>query len=429
MYHTLFCLLVMLPYVSLVWRFPSQVQPWAALAGWLGLGLLHLTHKEVRLSRADLLLIGVSLFMTLYIRDPAHLDWGVYVKRCLGVIFSLGIYLFGKHVLPENVGKAAAIALVPYLFFALLQYASLSAYRQAVSYLVPDINLGFSIGERGAQSLAPESTDFGFTAVYLGLFATLAQGSHATSALSAWASRIGALLCVILSKSAAGVFAGVAVTLSALSLRVWTPTRVLGGLIVLLTIGGLALIPQVRERALEIRGIRLLATAVTNPTELNQTSFIHRYVHNMVGIAAFQETYGLGYGAGTFTQHAPAIYARHAIASNIDMTRYHDQAVVTTLGQGPVGVLPMLLLEYGVFGVLFALVTFNIGLQSTAHFKWTALLLLVLTWLQSFPIAYPPFWLLLGLLENPAFARTWSIIVTGPAPPSAPPAQLTTPAT
>ena len=54
---------------------------------------------------------------------------------------------------------------------------------------------------------------------------------------------------------------------------------------------------------------------------------------------------------------------------------------------------------------VFILVVFWRILYSTMHYKYAVFALMILTWLQSFPIAYPMFWLLAGLAHNPRFVQ------------------------
>jgi hypothetical protein len=410
LYHLVFCCLVLLPYISLGWRFPSQVQPWAAVVGWLGLFLLYLTGKRWQFSRSDLVIMAMALFMTIYLRDVAHMDWGAYIRRSLGIAFSIGVFYFGKTVTPRQLTLAVLIASAAYLGFAILQHVAPGVYEAIAVHLVPDKNLEAYKGERGVESLTPEATDFGFTAVYLALFAILAEQAPANEqqALPRLWTRCGALggvLCAALSQSASSVFAGVAVAAALAGRKIWTPTRLLiaGGLAALVVL--LALTPAVQNGLTEIRGARLLMTALTNPAELLKTSFVHRYVHNVVGVYGFLDSYGLGYGAGSFTRYAPGIYLDHGVGADIDMTEYHKHAVKESLAEAPLGVFPMLLLEYGALGLVFVMAPAWIVYRSKISAKGAVVVVLALTWLQSFPIAYPPFWLLLALTDNDRFNR------------------------
>lgn len=414
MYHIVFCCLVLLPYVSIGWRFPSQVQPWSALVAWFGVVFLLLNGQRLRLSRGDVWIIGMAAFMTLYAWNPFDLDVHGYLRRSVGVLFSLGIYLFGRTVSPRHLATATLIAVSIYLACATLQYVAPRQYTAIASHLVPDKNLnseldsGDEFGRRGAESLTPEATDFGFTSVYLALFAVLAARAEAGKheelvGVMGWTSKIGAALCVLASRSGSGILAGIALLASLIDRRLWTRERLVALSCAVIVIIGLVLLPPVQRQLLQMRGTGLLITAITNPAELNQTSFIHRYVHNVVGVIGFVESYGLGFGAGSFTKVAPNIYIAHGLDSDIEMSEYHRTAVLRSLEESPSGVVPMLLLEYGLLGLMFATVPFIIALRSPVHAKWSIIVLLALSWLQSFPIAYPPFWLLLSLTGNRQF--------------------------
>jgi hypothetical protein len=158
-----------------------------------------------------------------------------------------------------------------------------------------------------------------------------------------------------------------------------------------------------REKLLEIRGLSLLYTALTAPTELLDTTFSYRFVHNAVGICGFWESKGLGFGAGAFVERAPEIYIRYGLNHLSGLGEYYVGSIEVTLGISACGIVPMLLLEYGIFGLGFiALLLFRAG-GAESQLRLPLIAMVLMSILQSFPPAYPPIWLLLGLVENPEF--------------------------
>ncbi len=88
------------------------------------------------------------------------------------------------------------------------------------------------------------------------------------------------------------------------------------------------------------------------------------------------------------------------------MTGWYGANAPLSLASSPVAFFPVILLEYGLAGLIYIFILFRgVGL-SRIPYKPLCLTMMFLTWLQSFPAAYPPFWLIVGLAMNPAFQET-----------------------
>ena len=93
----------------------------------------------------------------------------------------------------------------------------------------------------------------------------------------------------------------------------------------------------------------------------------------------------------------------HDVADAVRLAGRYDGTVPLSLTASPLAFFPVVLLEYGLAGLAYIFVLFRgVGL-SRIPYKPLCLTMMFLTWLQSFPAAYPPFWLIVGLAMNPAF--------------------------
>lgn len=402
-------LLVLLPYVSPVVRFPADVQPWAALFAWMLLAV-HIATKGWRISRIDGILIVLSIILGFYV-FPDNLGLvSQYLRKSLAFVFSLSIFFLARTLSVKHATRAAIIAVSLYLAFAILQYLANPLYAHLVGSIVP---LGIQFGGgRGASSLSREATDFGFTAAYLMMLLILVGnlGSRTTGTRLAM---LGAVLCVLLSKSGSGIIT-LAVIMGLVFARKIRKSNIMGrswfALVIIIAIFAAY---QMGRALIDIRGVQLLVLMVASPAELLDTSFAYRFIHNWVGAIGFFESYGIGFGAGSFTKVAPELYMRHGLATTFGLSGYYSTAVYETLARNPLGMLPMLLLEYGMVGVMYIGTIAFVLVRSKIPHKLPVGLLLLFTWLQSFPVAYPPFWLILGLCRNPQFAKKDHVLTSG----------------
>ncbi len=403
MYKVIFAIFCFMPYVSIGIKLPSQVQPWAALMAWTGFFIFSYQRGYIRRDNQFFLLTLISIACMLYVYPDADGDVMTFLRKTVVLFLSVGIISFARELRPEDLARALRFAVPVYLVFALLQYASTGAFIAATSPFVTvrDIH----IGERGAASLAPEATDFGFTTAYLIMFTLLVRACINQEGKFAGFGRYllpMAALCIVLSKSASGVMA-VMVVLAAMNANLLFRSKTLlqGLTAIAVVVLGIMMIPE--DVINGMRGLRVLLTALENPEFLLQTSFAHRAVHNVVGWIGFVESGGLGYGSGSFTIIGPEIYQRYGLGEAMGLTEFHKVAVFETLQVVALGVIPQLLMEFGILGLAIIVIVFWRILSSAMTYKTAVALLMLMTWIQSFPSAYPMFWLLVGLAVNPHF--------------------------
>lgn len=396
------CVLTLMPYLSPGRLLPSQVQPWAALLAWAVVIVASLRGRRVQADMSVALMLLFTTMMLVYFPWDVPVDLADLVRKTIGIPLSIGLVILGQNIDRSTLRSAVWVAACAYLFGAILQYVSTSAYLSVVRPFVDVVNI--QIGSRGAASFAPEATDLGFTMAFLLLIALLTYSSSDRRSRTAQAVLVVIILTTAaLSQSGTGIIASIVV------LSLWLVQRLsrarkglaIGALAVLAAI----LVYAVPSDEVTIRGFALLQTSLSDPSALLQTSFAHRIVHNLVAVIAFVSSAGLGFGAASFTVVAPEIYVNYRIPQALDLSSYYSAAVLETLGTNALSVTAQLLTEFGVVGLsLIALLVMRVA-RSRVRFKLAVGALLIFTWLQSFPAAYPPFWLLIGLVCNEDFTR------------------------
>ena len=397
-------LAILLPYVSPVYRFPSEVQPWAALLAWFVSFDLLLRAKFARFRTSEWLILAISTYFLCYVYVDADFDLLFYLKKSGAFFLSLGIYWISARTPVHLLRRALPLVVWIYFIFALLQYVSVSIYVSIVNQLVPVRDI--YVGERGAASLAPEAADFGFTTVYFIMLIFMLSTSEQRFTVVLRKNFLLLLIsssCVVLSKSGSGIIAGVIVTVLILAGAIgrirWDKRFVLAAGVAIGLVLVFVLIP--RDFVEEVRGLRLLYTAVEEPLELLATSFSYRLIHNVAGGLALYDSYGFGFGGGSFVHVAPAVFYSYDLGTVFNLNNWYSTAVPESMELQALGVLPLLMAEYGVIGLLFAIIVFGSVWKSSIVYKYAVITLLGMTWLQSFPASYPLFWLLAGLTYNP----------------------------
>jgi hypothetical protein len=135
----------------------------------------------------------------------------------------------------------------------------------------------------------------------------------------------------------------------------------------------------------------------------------------LVGFFGFIDSYFLGHGAGSFIIEGVETYYRHDIGGLLGVEGWYRFNIPQTLENSPLAIFPVILFEYGFLGLAFIIFIFFSVIRSKIYAKYVVAALLFLTWVQSFPAAFPLFWLLLGLIHNRAFAyrkssqRRWKV--------------------
>ncbi|MBX3132790.1 MAG: hypothetical protein KF689_05315 [Gemmatimonadaceae bacterium] len=359
--------------------------------------------RTPRMRRENLALVIFGIIFLVHVNPAINASLLFYIRKSAAFLLGTGLVFLGQRVRPRSLGKVVLLATTVYAFFAVLQYMSEPTFWSIVSPLVP---VRDTIREdRGAASLAPEATDFGFTAVYLFLFALLVRSSDIRDSKVTRLMPLAAgtaVACVFLSKSGSGVIALATVALTIFVVYTGSARR---SLLWILLVGACLVAAATASNFLQNnRGVALLMLALSAPELLLHTTFSYRFVHNLIGVLAVMESKGLGFGAGSFLTVGPQLYAEYGLAGKLNLPAYYATAMERTLATNPSSVIAQLLVEYGILGVSVMLMLAHRVAKSTVRLKWACALMLFYTWAQSFPLAYPPFWLLLGLVGNPLFS-------------------------
>lgn len=401
-------LLALFPYIAPgQLRLPTEVQPWAPIVAWFAF-FVYFTLARGTLTRFHLIILSFSVLFLVYLPVDGSLDLSQYIRKSASYLLCWSLIVMTRLLSPSLILSQIKFASMIWLCFALFSLALPDQYSQVVRLFVPDA-LG-SYGERGETSLAPEATDFGFTMVYFGLFAFIASVQDRNSGgkgAPLWLWLVIALN-IILSRSASGVFASAALCMIVL---LWpkpffSTIRFSGGVVFLTSLFLFvlmltAVILSTETGSTGIRGIDLLMSAIIDPRSLIDTTLSYRLAHNLVGVMGLIDSWFLGWGAGTFLVSGIEVYTKYEIGAFLGLQGWYAENVPATLSSNALAILPVLLFEYGIFGLLIVVAIAIQVLRSKHAYKYLVGVLLFLSWAQSFPVAYPLFWLLLGLLDWP----------------------------
>lgn len=154
-----------------------------------------------------------------------------------------------------------------------------------------------------------------------------------------------------------------------------------------------------------VRGLDMLLMTIRSPASLNDTTFSYRLTHNIVGVFGLYDSNFLGYGAGSFITLGAKIYGDYHVGDLIGVRGWYAYNIPLTLLKQPLAFFPVIVFEYGIFGLLFCIYLFSAVFRSGLRHKIVIAAIIFLTWAQSFPAAYPLFWVLLGLVYNKDFCR------------------------
>lgn len=380
---------------------PSQVQPWAALLCWLFIVQRVLT-QQLQISNLHIILGAFAVWFLLYVYQPGQVGIEYYLRKSASFLISWSIVVAMQYLTPDLLWRILKITLPLWALFGVLGYVSAPLYHLITSPLVPTV-IGVA-GGRGTSSLAPEATDFGFTMVFMLLIGLVTrrclqrQGVQ-TKVWPIWL----AIANIALSTSGSGFFAAIAIGgLYYLTRPGQSAGRVARYFLIGLALAALIVIVGAMPET-GVRGIDLLLLTLQTPQELINTTLSYRIVHNVVGVLGMLDSRLLGYGAGAFVNVGPHIYVAYDLGRFLGLTGWYGVNAPLSLASSPLAFFPVVLLEYGLAGLVYIFVLFRgVGL-SRIPYRPLCLTMMFLTWLQSFPAAYPPFWLIVGLAVNPSF--------------------------
>lgn len=379
----------------------SQIQPYAALLAWMWVAVRALT-LGLHVSAAQGALLLFATYFMVYTYEGDGFDFSDYLRRSGAYLLSAGIFLALQYLNPPTLWRALKFTLPVWFGIGLLRYVDSTTYYSIVTPLVPTV---VDSQERGTSSLAPEATDFGLTMVFLLVLCMITRRCLETSGLRAerWPVAV-AVASALLSFSGTG-YLGLAVVGTIYVLT--GPTTRYGQfgrslLTVVIVVGSitiLSLLPVQR-----VRGVELFRLAVNDPVALMGTTTAYRVVHTIVGLFGIPDSGFLGYGAGSFKSEAPGIYNRHDLGSAFGLEGHYAINVPASLTNTPSSQVAIILVEFGLVGMLYLATIIIIAARSRIPFKGIAIAVLCLAWLGSFPASWPPFWVVIGIMMSPYFA-------------------------
>jgi len=396
----------LLPYISFgPISTPSQIQPWAGLLAWLWVGYKAL-KSNVHVTSFQWVLILFAGYFMVNVYGGENFEISLYLRRSGAYILCAGIFLACQYLTPATLWRALKFTIPIWLAFGTLRYIDRSVYYSVVRPIVPTV---FSLDVRGTSSLAPEATDFGFSMVFTLALCLIARRRLLQQGLKAEIWPLFAVIAAVLISLSGTGYLGLAV-IGALYLLT-SPAVKYGAigrsfLAALLTVVAIVVVGLLPSQS--IRGVELLRLAVQDPISLMDTTTSYRIVHGAVGVLGLVDSGYFGYGAGSFQTEAIAVYQRHHLGSFFQLRNYYEVNVPATLSNNPSSQVAVVLLEFGVVGVLYLLLVFGFAIRSRIPLKGIAVSVMVLAWLGSFPAAWPLFWLVLGIMMSPHFVDAGS---------------------
>lgn len=391
----------LLPYVTLgPLSTPSQIQPYAALLAWLWVGYRSLT-TGVRISATQCFLLLFAVFFMINVYGEEGFDLTSYLRRSGAYLLSAGIFLACQYLTPSTLWRALKLAIPIWFAFGALRYIDQGTFYAVVTRLVPTVVV---TSERGTSSLSPEATDFGFTMVFVVVLCMITRRrlSQLGIPTEKW-PLLGAIACVLMSLSGTG-YLGLAVVgavyaLTGPAVKFGQIGRTLLALVIVtISVMVMSLLPSQ-----SIRGLELLRLAIQNPLALMDTTTAYRLVHSAVGVLSIPDSGFLGYGAGSFQSEALGVYYRHDLGNAFRLEGHYAENVPASLTSTPSSQVAIMLLEFGVIGVLYLIFIFGIAARSRIPLKALAITVMFLAWMGSFPASWPPFWILIGIMMSPSF--------------------------
>lgn len=408
-----------LPYINIgPLAAPSQIQPWAGILAWLFVGSRFLT-SGLRISGVQCMLLLFAVYFMIDVYEGEGFDPSTYLRRSSAYLLSAGIFLAAQYLTPATLWRALKLTIPIWFAFGALRYINSTIYYSLVTPLVPTVVVSDA---RGTSSLAPEATDFGFTMVVVVVLCMITRRRLTQEGIQAekW-PLVTAVLSVLLSLSGLG-YLGLAMVGAVYVLTGpagkygWIGRSLLAALMAMCTVTILSLLPSQT-----VRGIELLRLAIRDPIALMDTTTSYRVVHSVVGVFGIVDSGYWGFGAGSFGSEAVSVYYRHHLGNLFGLRGHYAANVPASLSNTPSSQVAIILLEFGVIGVLYLALVFGFAMRSRIPFKTIAVAVLVLAWLGSFPAAWPLFWVVIGLMMSPHFIAQEALDEDRLRPPQAPP--------
>jgi hypothetical protein len=408
----------LLPYINIgPFSAPSQVQPWAGLLAWLWVASRVLT-SGLRISAVQFLLILFATYFMINVYRGEGFDFSVYLRRSSAYLLSAGIFLATQYLTPATLWRALKLTIPIWLAFGALRYINSTIYYSVVTPLVPTVVVS---DLRGTASLAPEATDFGFTMVFVVVLCMITRRRLTQQGIQAekW-PLVAAVASVLMSLSGMG-YLGLAVVGAVYVLT--GPAGQFGRigrslLAVVMAICTVTIISLLPSQT--VRGIELLRLAIQDPVALMDTTTSYRVVHTVVGVLSVVDSGFWGYGAGSFGSEAAAVYHRHNLGDVFSLRGHYAANVPASLSATPSSQVAVILLEFGVVGALYLILIFGFAIRSRIPLKAVAIAVLLLAWLGSFPAAWPPFWVVIGIMMGPHFVAQETLDDDRLRPPQVP---------
>lgn len=378
-YSTLF------PYFQPI-PFPTDVQPLPFIFAILGV-LLQISNNSFKpIYNPILLLIPISV-LSFFISPILYgvEIFGLFQKSITPVLL-LALTIALRQSLVKFTVKDITIVTLIYLAAGIIEIFFRDLYVSVIPTFVNYKEMSF--GLRGIRSIAPEPTDLGLVMFCLATIFEIKAIEERTSFIRIFIIRASIILILLASIS----------TLSYLCLIIYliyiTPNK-----LKIIYITAPVLLYYFLPGALEVRAIDIIFGLITNPMEIvSNTSLFYRYIDTFAAVYYLNETLLLP------TLHGSSTLAYPYLVSNSDILGQFPNRTEFLLRmqlhppEAFRNVISSLLIDYGVFGIAWlASMIWAIFRRVALPFLFLVLAAFLIYVGQSFPLAFPPIFALIGV--------------------------------
>lgn len=381
-----FCLI---PYISFL-PLDSDLQPISLAFCIFSLLLL----KKFKLNNIVYTQILFFLFCLLLIRANSFFNLSEFFVSFFSVISTIVIIIFSYNYFIkygfQSFGKILWSVVLFYLTFALLQALSPPIfalfdflYNQKVIYL----------GIRGWSSLTPEPTDLGFTLSVI-LFSYIIL--HNEGVLKLNYLLVGLIVVLILGTlSNAGILTLLVLALIlTLSKKPFLALFLVPFMILAITAG---------ENS-DIRPVRIISNIFLDPLSVIEfTSLFYRVFENQLAVLLSIDNYFLPYGFSSFSNVVTDLNEYVDILHTTYPSRVEFISnYIASPPESAKNIFSRYIIELGIFFIIYLILLFWFvgSLRVSGLTILLTFSIFILYIVQSFPLFYPPIWLLLGMISS-----------------------------
>jgi hypothetical protein len=309
-------------------------------------------------------------------------------KVSVSILGAFLIYNFGRSVSLEITYRVAFKSIFAYFFFALLFYFFPDFYSLITTPFYNEKILMITT-RTGWSPLSPEPGDFAFTISWIFFLLLLLRSVLFKYPRSPSLMFVGITygLMVLVTKALLGYISLIFIIIRKMRIRSVS-------FILALSFIMISVFP-------DIRPVIILIDLFSNPFEVvEKTSIFYRAIHNHIALLYFFENFGLPAGFGSYSDIAKEIMQDKTFQSLYHSREVFFESFVAYDVIESKNIFSNLMVSLGWVGVFVFYSIFKIFKNIDLEFKLLGIFMMLLFLLQSFPIAYPLPWFVLGLITQ-----------------------------